>query len=387
MNSDMNDNAESESDDGFRMVTRKRTRSGSGSDRSMGKQIRVARSSEQVSDSVMVFVSCQDFNLAKANPLLVAKWLKERVGEVAKVWPVGSDLKVQCTQAQANLLKKCKNYEKKQIRVKIIEHRVEKKAMLFGVPVSIPTDDIRKFSSIIEKAVRYPKQGLPSETVCITFEKSVVDIPDQIYLGYLKFRCHEYVPQPRRCFKCQRYGHVSVSCNATRRCAKCGEDHGYDECQQGQEQLKCCNCGENHSAAYKGCKEYHKAKEVVEVKIDKKISYAQAASIVRNNAAQRVVNTGRQEQVIDRVPETQVQQIDSVQIMADKIEKLQIQNENLVVAIAKLFFLVKKDVFVRKDGRLQQLVRVFNEVGGFNITIQQLQKKLDGKVYNGDQLV
>jgi len=56
----------------------------------------------------------------------------------------------QNSQAQANLLKKCKNYEKKQIRVKIMENRVEKRAMIFGVPVYIPTEDIQKYSKAIE---------------------------------------------------------------------------------------------------------------------------------------------------------------------------------------------------------------------------------------------
>ena len=60
-----------------------------------------------------------------------------------------------------------------------------------------------------------------------------------------------------QCFRCQRYGHVSKNCNMQYRCVKCVQGHGPGECPviKGKENPKCCNCGENHPANYKGCKE------------------------------------------------------------------------------------------------------------------------------------
>lgn len=66
-----------------------------------------------------------------------------------------------------------------------------------------------------------------------------------------------------QCYRCQRYGHGSKHCNLTPMCVKCGQTHLTENCnvsvkdgnaQQTREQLKCANCGGNHTASYKGCK-------------------------------------------------------------------------------------------------------------------------------------
>ena len=43
-----------------------------------------------------------------------------------------------------------------------------------------------------------------------------------------------------------------------------------------QSKYKCPNCHGQHSAAYKGCTEFIKAKEVLKIKIEQKMSYAEA---------------------------------------------------------------------------------------------------------------
>lgn len=49
-------------------------------------------------------------------------------------------------------------------------------------------------------------------------------------------------------------------------------------------ELKCCNCGGQHSAAYGGCAKQKEAKEVQKYKIAHTVSYAEAIkSIVKNN--------------------------------------------------------------------------------------------------------
>lgn len=59
------------------------------------------------------------------------------------------------------------------------------------------------------------------------------------------------------------FGHIAVACRAKAHCAKCGRDHEYGKCAEGIK-IKCCNCGGEHSAAYKGCEAH------------KKITYAEA---------------------------------------------------------------------------------------------------------------
>ncbi|CAN8025303.1 unnamed protein product, partial [Ixodes persulcatus] len=49
-----------------------------------------------------------------------------------------------------------------------------------------------------------------------------------------------YVPNPRRCFKCQRFGHGSQNCRGKATCAKWGKnDHSADSCSN---EAHCVNC-------------------------------------------------------------------------------------------------------------------------------------------------
>lgn len=56
--------------------------------------------------------------------------------------------------------------------------------------------------------------------------------------------------------------------------------------------MKCCNCGGEHSAAYKGCEAHKRAVQVQNVRMKEKITYAEAIKKVdfktRNNLGPRV---------------------------------------------------------------------------------------------------
>ena len=48
----------------------------------------------------------------------------------------------------------------------------------------------------------------------------------------------------KRCFGCQKYGHIHANCPTPDviKCAKCGEGHKTSTCEATNEQLKCVNC-------------------------------------------------------------------------------------------------------------------------------------------------
>lgn len=58
-----------------------------------------------------------------------------------------------------------------------------------------------------------------------------------------------------QCIRCQTYGHNTNYCFRGPRCVKCAEKHLTSECTRKQkfEEVKCCKCGANHPASYKGC--------------------------------------------------------------------------------------------------------------------------------------
>ena len=65
---------------------------------------------------------------------------------------------------------------------------------------------------------------------------------------------------PLQCIRRQRFGHTQRKCGYAPRCVACGEAHHSGECSIPKEQLKCCSCGGNHTANYRGCANWKDAK-------------------------------------------------------------------------------------------------------------------------------
>jgi hypothetical protein len=68
---------------------------------------------------------------------------------------------------------------------------------------------------------------------------------------------------PLQCKRCQRFGHTQRTCSYAPRCVACGEAGHSGECSTSKEQLKCCGCGGNHTANYRGCGKWKEAKAVL----------------------------------------------------------------------------------------------------------------------------
>ena len=74
-------------------------------------------------------------------------------------------------------------------------------------------------------------------------------------------RTRKLLPEPRRCVKCQGYGHFARECKSTKDvCARCAGEHRTTDpdCMIGRGQpARCANCSkEGHGAADRSCEEY-----------------------------------------------------------------------------------------------------------------------------------
>ena len=109
-------------------------------------------------------------------------------------------------------------------------------------------------------------------TYLLTFEQPTA--PNHIYLGPYRIKVDMYVPNPTRCFKCQKFGHGKSSCRGKEKCVKCsGEGHSNFDCDG---EVKCANCGLNHMANSRNCEIYKKEMEIQKLKTEKNISYQEA---------------------------------------------------------------------------------------------------------------
>ena len=86
-----------------------------------------------------------------------------------------------------------------------------------------------------------------------------------------------YIPNPLRCFECQRFGHHEDRCTAAPVCAKCGKE-GF--CGVRSENCKgpinCVNCGKDHPAYSNKCEVWLKEKEIMKLKLKNNIPYPEA---------------------------------------------------------------------------------------------------------------
>ena len=55
---------------------------------------------------------------------------------------------------------------------------------------------------------------IPTNTLFLTFGSP--ELPKEITLGYLKVKVALFVPNPMRCFNCNKFGHTSQRCKMLR---------------------------------------------------------------------------------------------------------------------------------------------------------------------------
>jgi len=98
--------------------------------------------------------------------------------------------------------------------------------------------------------------------------------PQYIKAGYIRIPVDLYVPNPLRCYKCQKYGHGSRNCRGSAICLKCGShDHDGNDCNG---VIKCPNCSGGHMASSKECPVWVQEKRVQKIKAEQGCTFPEA---------------------------------------------------------------------------------------------------------------
>ena len=106
--------------------------------------------------------------------------------------------------------------------------------------------------------IRNNPSGMRTCTLIMNF-KNVA--PPKVYIGSLAFSTHSHKPEPKRCTKCQHFGHFKKQCKRDTICTFCAGSHDSSICFQKKQNdeainLKCSNCGGKHAASSKKCPVY-----------------------------------------------------------------------------------------------------------------------------------
>ena len=144
---------------------------------------------------------------------------------------------------------------------KVKQHTVNQ---IWGVAKGVP-DDItdEDFTSLVKEkyggqsASRMWKykdgEKVPLKTMKIKFndKHSLMNATNfGITMGYISMRVEEFVNYSKvvQCYKCKRYGHMSMICTRPEACDNCGEVEHTTRDESCHLQTKCVNCGGNHNS-------------------------------------------------------------------------------------------------------------------------------------------
>ena len=109
---------------------------------------------------------------------------------------------------------------------------------------------------------------LPTRTLFLTFNR--VNLPERIKAGYEAIEVRPYIPNPLRCYKCQRFGHTSDSCNGKATCINCGDDMHDDACTSSP---SCVNCRGEHPSGSRECPRFMEERAIQEIRVKEKVSF------------------------------------------------------------------------------------------------------------------
>ena len=125
--------------------------------------------------------------------------------------------------------------------------------------------------------VTLKKEGkvIPTNTLFLTFGSP--ELLKEITVGYLKVKAALFVPNPMRCFNCNKFGYTSQRCNVAAKCPDCGKDKHEGRCEGPK---LCSNCNGPHASSAKDCPIWQKWKEIQRVRVEKRISFPEAKQLV-----------------------------------------------------------------------------------------------------------
>lgn len=230
-----------------------------------------------------------DTSMRKINPIMLARLLRG-IGDIdtMKIIHDGGLLIKTKTYVTANSIFQIVGIPCHEVVVQEYTQLNKSMGVIFDRSLTSATDDdimeeLKKHHCI--KVKRVSKTGKNGEkydtgTFFITF--GTIKLPSYITIGYTSHNLEPYIPNPTRCFKCQRFGHVSNACKAPEKiCVNCGDiEHTTDgeKCSKAQ---KCVNCkSDSHNSMARECPEFTYRKKIEEIKVMEMKSHIEATRLL-----------------------------------------------------------------------------------------------------------
>ncbi|GBN38817.1 hypothetical protein AVEN_173375-1, partial [Araneus ventricosus] len=231
-------------------------------------------------------VSEHNENFSNVSPFLVEKAITGSVGTVTstKLMRSGDLLVEVASRKQAQQILKINSLSTIPISVQPhITLNSSKGVITCGRLLNLSNEEITQelggqgVKDVRRINIRRDGELLPTKHFILTF--NTPRLPEYIKAGYVRCSVRPYIPNPLRCFKCQRFGHSKTNCRGTLTCARCAAaGHESTECKAVE---KCVNCDGKHTSFSRSCPKWKVEKEVVATKFKNNISFPEARRLVQ----------------------------------------------------------------------------------------------------------
>jgi hypothetical protein len=230
-------------------------------------------------------IKLKDGSFSECSPFLIHKCIQSSIGRVKSIKKLRSgDLLVETDSvSQTITLLDCKTIG--HLSVSVTPHNtlnfskgVISEPELRLISETEILDNLRSQNVCAVRRITVRRDGefQPTNNIILTFNTPA--IPEFITAGYLRCRVRAYIPNPLRCFQCQRFGHSKLSCRGTVTCARCSEvGHDSEKCSRTP---LCINCKGDHPSYSRSCPSWLREKEIQTLKTKENISYPEARKIV-----------------------------------------------------------------------------------------------------------
>ena len=226
--------------------------------------------------------------ITSLSPFVIEKQIEALIGTPKSVKKMRNQtLLIETTRKiQTEQLLKCKTFFN--LSVEVSEHKtlnsskgIIRDKALKGESEENIKDNLQDQGVIAVKRFKIRKGHdlVSTNTLLLTFN-SVVP-PKSLKIFYRIIPVEMYIPNPLRCFNCQRFGHHENNCpvdlgSICERCGMGGHDHHTNHFTN---PAQCVNCGKDHLSRSSDCEVWKKEKEIMKLKVTKNLTYPEARKL------------------------------------------------------------------------------------------------------------